>query len=705
MNDSSTSEIQLFIEKQDSFFKSISTGSRDEVEKFMKTNRWLRVGYNTSNNSALSAALKARQFQMYAMLIAYGFSAGIDKEVSKLLKQLSEEHMIEIRNENKKYFKSSPDFHILHLLAKTKLGPKFDDRGKCFEVIRSMYEAISEVPSGRVLLKFIENVERLGIVFDFSREHVQDLEPTASQRTQGLTFHHSGYILIGAKDHEKEEMFTIVIGVLGHEFVHYIMQLLHENDSNPYRADDAVTETAFKAIVKDIDKFQRSKFLNNILKSVFFYHPEHWTIEMIVRVVQLRLTNKNHPNQLCKLMEIECVKDLFDFYDEVTEPYIIRQTKSIKHTLAVKEINRIARVLEKIKKLKVEIEESRLDILKIKEKTCNVIVSNAPKLTLINIFQLLKRKYDHEINFSDIFIHEEVLEIGEMVLKIDKARELDVDKFLVVDISKKLLTSEYLHELETCVGSLKNTVLVTETASEIETLNTIRVEHFWDDLTDDAKEVLMTSCATFQGVSMPLALLLDGNRAICKDLKLNELIEGTLVISQKMQSSNTNDEEKQLNILVADPFVVWDESRPETFINFHRNFTTFIETVEELIEYADKHKVMTIYDEELSKLFEVAEAMKLPTNWVQLVDFNRISLGSFFKKYDDFGELACEKLMEFRHDSDKRVFQYLYSLGRVVLILRLNPKVFSRTSFDAWIKNVEFNRELGNILIMSQGSE
>jgi hypothetical protein len=295
------------------------------------------------------------------MLLTQGFTSGIDDfDFLAAEDQLSNEQKVDLRNAKRQFFQLSQDHHILHLLAKSKLGLNDINRQKSFNTIWKFYEKINETSKGKLVLRLLGEFDRLEIVFDFTQTHVKDIEPTASNQTVGKSLQgHKACIFIAAGSKDKND----IMGVICHESTHHILEMVYENGAMPFRKDDMVVRERFEAIVRDL--FNYPGELDEIIGRVFTNYGET-TIndeepispallsEMIVRVIQLEIYYKDNQQRLNELKSIPCVKALFDFYEQVVEKDIEAKLKTIKNKLLVKEVNRLDGLVSEIRKFQVK---------------------------------------------------------------------------------------------------------------------------------------------------------------------------------------------------------------------------------------------------------------------------------------------------------------------------------------------------------------
>lgn len=159
----------------------------------------------------------------------------------------------------------------------------------------------------------MENSVDLEIIFDFNKQNVVGMDSTASSGDTGRTYNNRGLILMAVANH-KENFFKI-IGTLAHELTHYAMQLIYENNCNPYGPNEKETRAKLDAIEENlIELYEHDTIIGNVFK--FYKDRDVWHAEIIVRVLHLVARYRNNREQLKKIEE-SYEKDLFDFYREI----------------------------------------------------------------------------------------------------------------------------------------------------------------------------------------------------------------------------------------------------------------------------------------------------------------------------------------------------------------------------------------------------
>jgi hypothetical protein len=225
------------------------------------------------------------------------------------------------------------------------------------------------------------------------------------------------------------------------------MQIMHENSAKPFHKDDEETKARFDTIVKDLHDYCHKNPMDSIITCVFTcYREAHWMAEMIVRVIHLELhySDEKLADYLKELKEIPCVKALFDFYEDTTHREIEAKVGTIKNELVVREVNRFDGLASEIKKFGIKIRADKLNKLEIEENGLNLVESNAPYWTLLNVFHILRRVHSYFVDSSNIFIQTESLKNEMILTKVQQAKKALTGSWLVINCSSSSELDEKL---------------------------------------------------------------------------------------------------------------------------------------------------------------------------------------------------------------------------------------------------------------------
>lgn len=164
------------------------------------------------------------------------------------------------------------------------------------EAIVKSFEELNEIKEIEPLLKFVATSTELRIIFDFSCDSVDLVDPFAPEDASGVTYCTENCITIGARGLLDEQQRFSVYGTLVHELCHFAMNLLYGSDRKPYHIDDELKRSKYQEIV-EICCGKRN--YEQLIALAFDCYPTgKWHCELIVRVPHLLAFYKNQPAKL-----------------------------------------------------------------------------------------------------------------------------------------------------------------------------------------------------------------------------------------------------------------------------------------------------------------------------------------------------------------------------------------------------------------------
>lgn len=202
----------------------------------------------------------------------------------------------EFKRSISKVFLKSLDPCITILLSKSRIEHENDQEH--FEDVISFYEALYAFTEMKNTMQMVASAAELEIWFDFNRETVKRLDPKNPGSAEGRTYG-TGRILIAAKRNRE-----LVLGTLAHELTHFVLIQVYKNGCLPYSSDDNTRQEEFTKIVAEC--YERRK-ASEIIRNVYddrVYSGNEVPIELIVRVPQLKVLNRNNSGELLRLRRI-----------------------------------------------------------------------------------------------------------------------------------------------------------------------------------------------------------------------------------------------------------------------------------------------------------------------------------------------------------------------------------------------------------------
>jgi len=715
-----TAALMKLVEDRQNFHQAITKGLQVTLEIFIKNHPRLKCAYDPSNQCALTTALKAGHYELYALLQSEGFSAGTDEQLSVVLDGLTREGRESLKRHKLKCFGKQVDSHIIYLLSKSRLGFGQENK-KDFGIIRELYKQLDAIPEISTILKVVEQSEVREIIFDFDRDSVVDLDPTQSSKTSGVCDYRAGCVYVGAKDQSE------LLGTLAHELTHLAMQVCYDNECSPYEEADEQTKLNFDEIVSH---YRKKKGMDSIIERVFtVYGESSWPSELIVCVPHLLA---HYSGEQDKQLVTQQAPELFHFYEQHTQEDLKRFIENPARFKARHQIQHLNTSLGRM----VEIEQSKIwlnDECLLNDEVINchtiqILLSPLPRLTISNLYQVLRRK---QLSVSDmksgyIFVSAEQFQNQEKAQAIYEAFQSVTHPALIIDCSY-----EYDRSVADVLATLNSFsekrriifIAVTEVAQSLQRkLNyqakvTHDKDYLWTDLTPDSQNELLKNTVCFQGSTVSLNELISANSPVTKFLPLADLLKGRTLEIGKFVLTSTTDGcienyyiprtfnhqvaikkdifEKKISDLVAtneQEFRKCCQDNPETNVHWlleDKSGSLIWQqsqgSVRALHEYIDTQNPLPYTPENLDKFLQQAQCQKVmliadtagmgkttvlthlskqikqkfPTCWVVKIDLNDHTdvLEAQMKQKIGTNEFLSEKLLKFHHPFEKELFK------------------------------------------------
>jgi hypothetical protein len=223
-----------------SFRKVMERGNFEDIERILNLNQ---ITDEYSEQSLLAIALKLEQFDIYELPISKGFFLHPHENIEEIVKNFPIETKKKIRDIHKKPAKLQNLQHLLTLNSRSKLSHDAteDKKRELFEVIDKTFKTLNDIKWIESVLKIVACADELTIIFDFDRDSVVNMDPTANKFTKGLCYHGRGDVYIGAfglLNESDEKKFYKTLAVVAHELSHYAIQLIYQNQCKPFCYDD-----------------------------------------------------------------------------------------------------------------------------------------------------------------------------------------------------------------------------------------------------------------------------------------------------------------------------------------------------------------------------------------------------------------------------------------------------------------------------------
>jgi hypothetical protein len=226
---------------------AIKNGDQPAVIEILQQNSNLRHFYDTTNASAVTAALKSRNIALYRILIDHDIAFGPHENVTAILKtHVPEDMRAEIRDLNSSAAKCLADRHLMTIFAKSVMA--YDNRcsRQATDVIKRALRDLNEIQIGRELLQLSAHNDKLKIHFDFNQRSIVRMDPAGgSAGTSGMFYAQNSHVYVAAKDSSGRDL----MAVLAHELCHLAVNLVFRNGVDPWASDDEERKKQFGAII------------------------------------------------------------------------------------------------------------------------------------------------------------------------------------------------------------------------------------------------------------------------------------------------------------------------------------------------------------------------------------------------------------------------------------------------------------------------
>lgn len=303
--------LKKFIDVCKTIHEAITKHDIETVSSIIDEYFNLNFFYNLKNHSALAIALTSKSFEIYKMLMEKNVILGPHEIITDLLLKLSETERENLSAMNLSTFQSVADKHILTLMAYTQVGSDDNRRQERLNLVCSAFQRLNTLPCVKILLQIVAATRNFQLIFDFNHEHIHFLEPSSEGYSTGL-FQLCGRIYIGAMHLLDPSRAHEVLGVIAHEFCHFVMFTVFGNMAKPYRVDDLKSQEEFDKILAYCES---KPDLEMIIDLVFKdYQKEQQAAELIVRIPQALAHYIDDPERLEEFNEK--FKDLKNFYDK-----------------------------------------------------------------------------------------------------------------------------------------------------------------------------------------------------------------------------------------------------------------------------------------------------------------------------------------------------------------------------------------------------
>lgn len=453
-----TDEFRAFYAEVEDVHAAVIANNKEQIMKAIKKCKYKHVYYmNLSNESAARKALTLVSQELHDFLL------------SKDIYFAPHEYATPIpradKTDEKDDKEESMSKHVGILLARISGSHDEGELGKNMKYIKMAIYALARDKRTDILLKIIAALKSYDLIFDFSRDVVNVLDPTTDAYSEGL-FYPMGRIYVGARLLLNVATKTAGIATVGHELCHFACFIMFKNFARPYERLDLKTEQEFEEINKlAIEHMEVEEIVSLVYKE---YPQEVHHAELIVRVPHIAMQYyENQP----KFLELrETFKQLFLYYEDRLIPIFEKKIPTVEES----EGDHMGNFVERVSSL-WSIWALSLSVLAV--------------FSVILFFGVRRFFLTPYVNFSELS-EEKKLEVENAWVRYRKIDVQMKDLFVYNSSTYYNITSEHLNEL------LDGTKLDFDDP-HIHYLDT-QVYFSWFNLTDKLKPKLKAANISFQ---------------------------------------------------------------------------------------------------------------------------------------------------------------------------------------------------------------
>ncbi|XP_070507662.1 uncharacterized protein [Chironomus tepperi] len=481
-------KLKEFCDVTEDVHKLISSNEKDKLEEILNQHQNLRHFFNFSNKSALMISLESKSFEVFDLLLSKKLRFGSNEDPAEYYEKINNyDIQRQIRDIQNKYSQPFLEKHIHTLVANSTACFDETEVKDKHDTVKRAFELLSQNVFIKIILQIVAASKNFKIVFDFNREAVNVLDPTATEFTQGVCYI-SGKMYIGAKQLLDPATEHETLAVLIHELCHFVMIQVYKNQANPYTKDDKKTMTEFEEISRICEENSESE---EIIGLVYNCYPEEdYHAELIVRVVHLLAFYRNLPEKLAEI-RTKFIK-LFEFYEK--------------------------KVVPELQQALPEIESHHEKVLEIKDKKITKFKIISIVVTVIGIFSAILIAYflyKPTYKFNELSDDDQMSVFKAPVLY--KGINLEFrDLFAKNSTIYDNLTSDHILKMIN-KQPLDLTDPYLRYVAEV-------ISHSWENMTEKLKDKVLNSNFTFQDESLKLEKLEGINPDIFNYLTSDQIV-------------------------------------------------------------------------------------------------------------------------------------------------------------------------------------
>lgn len=180
--------IQNFIKICFDIHHYIEVGNKEMVTEIINANSNVRHFYNELNESAAAFALRAKQLEIYEILMMREVHFGPHENTEEIMEGLDYDSQKTVRELHNKHAKDLPESHINLLMANSFVGHDVDNVHEKLSLVQHTFNILNSYELIRIILMVVAASKKLRIIFDFNRDNVHVADPTSPANTTGIFY-------------------------------------------------------------------------------------------------------------------------------------------------------------------------------------------------------------------------------------------------------------------------------------------------------------------------------------------------------------------------------------------------------------------------------------------------------------------------------------------------------------------------------------
>ncbi|XP_046393195.1 uncharacterized protein LOC124161066 [Ischnura elegans] len=538
-------ELKRFFKDRDDFHEKVRSEDIDALEEAISSLKPSSIRYcvDRSGHSALYTAANEMKLNSWALLRSKGFDYTEDDKL-KLPKPFEIGSRKEFDLVLNKYFIPLDDCHVYKMMAKSRVLGSFGDGGRS---LKDIYEKVNEVPMTSLLLKCLQDVRQLEVIFDANKNDsvCADNGCTKYDLCHANLAKDRVYVPAG-----EECEYSDVIAVLVHELCHITLHVLFKNCGLPYEKDDAKSREKYERILSSVRSAENIDEYEEFIRRTKLFGEEILADKLIACVPSVVI--KHHLKQgLSSGVKIlqDQVPDLLHYYLTHVFPIMEKHVKG-----------------DKMARLFPAADWFKFPNLLSRHRNDHIAVSGdmgEPKMCLHKSFRV------HRVSNLPLGISHLEMTLGDVVI-IDWPNYVKAKEFLDLRLAKGIiknmaivweegLESEFYRHFgsESADGSLERSLqpyssqIVFIFPKIFGVLKEIEPhEYVWNDMSDESKSWVSGRTLIFQGKRVALAKILTGAVDDQNSVEMNSLFGADglnllidredIVIGRPLESTSTN---------------------------------------------------------------------------------------------------------------------------------------------------------------------